>query len=54
MRPLLRNLYSDEKGQGIAEYAIMLVVVLTLAIGAVRAIGSQSKEVFRSIVSAIE
>jgi Flp pilus assembly pilin Flp len=54
MRPMLRNLWSDQRGQGVAEYAIMLVVVLTLALGAIRAIGSHSNELFRSIVSAIE
>lgn len=54
MRRMLRNLRSNQRGQGVAEYAIMLVVVLTLALGAIRAIGSHSNELFRSIVSAIE
>jgi Flp pilus assembly pilin Flp len=54
MRPMVRNLYSDQRGQGVAEYAIMLVVVLTLTLGAIRAIGSHANEVFRNIASAIE
>lgn len=47
-------LYGDASGQGVAEYAIMLVVVLTLAMGAVHAIGSHADEVFRRVASAIQ
>jgi Flp pilus assembly pilin Flp len=54
MRRMVRNLYSDQRGQGVAEYAIMLVVVFTLTLGAIRAIGSHANEVFRNIASAIE
>jgi Flp pilus assembly pilin Flp len=50
----LHKLYSDNTGQGIAEYAVMLAVVLALAIGAIRAIGSHSDEVFRWVASAIQ
>jgi Flp pilus assembly pilin Flp len=50
----LHILYADASGQGVAEYAIMLVVVLTLAMGAVHAIGSHANEVFSRIASAIE
>lgn len=50
----LQKLYSDKTGQGIAEYAVMLAVVLALAVGAIRAIGSHSDEVFRRIASAIQ
>ena len=51
---LVRDVFSEQRGQGVAEYAIMLVVVLSLALGAIRFIGSHSNEVFRSIVSAIQ
>jgi Flp pilus assembly pilin Flp len=54
MWQLLQNLCSDETGQGIAEYAVMLAVVLTLALGTIHAIGSQANDVFRSIASALE
>jgi Flp pilus assembly pilin Flp len=57
MNALLNRLlkpYSDKTGQGVAEYAVMLAVVLTLALGAIRAIGSHSDEVFSRIASAIQ
>jgi Flp pilus assembly pilin Flp len=50
----LQKLYSDKTGQGIAEYAVMLAVVLTLALAAIRTIGSHSDEVFRRIANAIQ
>ena len=54
LRTRLRLLYSDTNGQGVAEYAIMLAVVLTLAIGTVHAIGSHADEVFRLVASKIQ
>jgi hypothetical protein len=50
----LRTMYSDTSGQGLAEYAIMLVVALTLAMGAVHAIGSHADEVLRRVASSIQ
>jgi hypothetical protein len=50
----LRLLYWDTNGQGVAEYAIMLAVVLTLALGTVHAIGSHADEVFRLVASKIQ
>lgn len=47
-------LYWEATGQGVAEYAIMLAVVLTLAIGTVHAIGSHADEVFRLVASKIQ
>jgi len=49
----LRNLWSDEKGQDIAEYAVMLAVILVIVVGTVRLIGSNANNVFSSVGSAI-
>ena len=34
----IRKLWSDEQGQDIAEYAVMLAVILVLVVGTVRLI----------------
>jgi Flp pilus assembly pilin Flp len=50
----LRQLGSEERGQDIAEYAVMLAVVLVIVIGTVRLIGSNANNVFSSVASAIQ
>lgn len=42
MRVLLRRLWTEEKGQDIAEYAVMLAVILVLVVGTVRLVGSNA------------
>jgi len=49
----LRNLCKDEQGQDIAEYAVMLAVILVLVIGTVRLIGGNANNVFSSVDSSI-
>ena len=51
---ILRRLWSDEQGQDIAEYAVMLAVILVLVVGTIRLIGSNSNSVFSSVASAIQ
>jgi Flp pilus assembly pilin Flp len=48
-----RNIWSDEQGQDIAEYAVMLAVILVLVIGTVRLIGSNANNAFNQAASAI-
>lgn len=50
---LLHKLLSDEQGQDIAEYAVMLAVILVLVVGTVRLIGSSSNNVFSQVASSI-
>ncbi len=54
MADLLRQLWSDERGQDIAEYAVMLAVILVIVIGTVRLIGSNANTVFSQVGSAIQ
>jgi Flp pilus assembly pilin Flp len=54
MRHLIHQLWLSEEGQDIAEYAVMLAVILVIALGTVRMIGSNANNVFSSIGSAIQ
>jgi Flp pilus assembly pilin Flp len=53
MLHLLRNLWQDEQGQDIAEYAVMLAVILVLVIGTVRLIGGNANNAFSSVASSL-
>jgi len=52
--PLLRRLWSDDQGQDIAEYAVMLAVILVIVVGTIRMIGSNANTVFSSAASSIQ
>jgi Flp pilus assembly pilin Flp len=54
MTNLLRQLWKDEQGQDIAEYAVMLAVILVIVVGTVRLIGSKSNTVFSNVASTIQ
>ncbi|MBV9573936.1 MAG: hypothetical protein JOY93_07750 [Acidobacteriales bacterium] len=47
-------IWSREEGQDIAEYAVMLAVILVIVVGTVRLIGSNANTVFSSVASAIQ
>ncbi len=51
MFQLLKRLWMDEEGQDIAEYAVMLAVILVIVIGTVKLIGTNSNNVFSSVAS---
>ena len=51
---LLLQLWSDERGQDVAEYAVMLAVILVIVVGTVRLIGSNANNVFSQVGSAIQ
>jgi Flp pilus assembly pilin Flp len=52
LRDLLEIVWSDE-GQDIAEYAVMLAVILVVVIGTIRLIGSNANNAFSSVASSI-
>lgn len=54
MAGLLHKLWNDEQGQDIAEYAVMLAVILVIVVGTIRLIGSNANNVFSSVGSAIQ
>jgi Flp pilus assembly pilin Flp len=49
----LHQLWSDERGQDVAEYAVMLAVVLVIVVGTIRLIGGNANNVFSSVSSSI-
>jgi Flp pilus assembly pilin Flp len=46
--------WSEDEGQDIAEYAVMLAVILVLVVGTVRVIGSNANNVFSNTASSIQ
>ena len=54
MKDLYRDLWSDEEGQDIAEYSVMMAVILVIVVGTVRLIGSNANNVFSQVSSAIQ
>ena len=54
MAKRLQQFWNDERGQDIAEYAVMLAVILVIVVGTVRLIGSNANNVFSQVGSAIQ
>ena len=48
------ELLRSEEGQDIAEYAVMLAVILVIVVGTIRLIGSNASNVFSNAASAIQ
>lgn len=51
MTQTLHRLWSDDTAQDVAEYSVMLAVVLTITVMTVRLIGENSNNVFSEIGS---
>jgi Flp pilus assembly pilin Flp len=51
---LLWNVLREDEAQDIAEYAVMLAVILVIVVGTIRLIGSNANTVFSSTASAIQ
>lgn len=49
----IRRMWSGEEGQDIAEYAVMVAVILIIVVGTIRLIGSNSNTVFSTVASSI-
>jgi Flp pilus assembly pilin Flp len=47
----IRQLWSEDRGQDVAEYAVMLAVILVIVIGTVRLIGGNANNVFSQVSS---
>lgn len=50
----IKQLWDDEEGQDIAEYSVMLAVILVIVVGTVRMIGSNSTNVFSQVGSSLQ
>jgi Flp pilus assembly pilin Flp len=51
---MMKKFWNDESGQDIAEYAVMLAVILVIVVGTIRLIGSNANNVFSNVGSAIQ
>jgi Flp pilus assembly pilin Flp len=49
----LGKLWSQEEGQDIAEYAVMLAVILVIVVGTLRLVGGSANNVFSATASSI-
>ena len=45
MSRLIRTLLTDEQGQDIAEYAVMVAVILTVVVGTIRLVGQREHRI---------
>ncbi|HZS99567.1 MAG TPA: hypothetical protein VFA40_22460 [Terriglobales bacterium] len=50
----LAKLWTNDQGQDIAEYAVMLAVILVIVVGTIRLIGSNANTVFSQAASSIQ
>jgi Flp pilus assembly pilin Flp len=50
----VHKLWTLEDGQDIAEYAVMLAVILVLVVGTIRLIGSNANNVFSNAASSLQ
>jgi Flp pilus assembly pilin Flp len=49
-----RRLWQQDEGQDIAEYAVMLAVILVIVVGTIRLIGSNANTVFSNVASSVQ
>lgn len=54
MSKLIYRLWREDEGQDIAEYAVMLAVILVLVVGTVRLIGSNANNAFSNVASSLQ
>lgn len=54
MTEVVRRLWREDEGQDIAEYAVMLAVILVIVVGTIRLIGTNANTVFSSVASSIQ
>jgi Flp pilus assembly pilin Flp len=54
MIKLLRKIWQDDEGQDIAEYAVMLAVILVIVVGTIKLVGTKANTVFSETASSIQ
>jgi Flp pilus assembly pilin Flp len=53
MTSMVYKLWTEDTGQDIAEYAVMLAVILVLVVGTIRLVGGSANNVFSATASSI-
>ena len=51
---MLRNFFAREEGQGLVEYALILVLIAIVVIGVLTVLGGQVSTVFQTISTALQ
>ncbi|HMK22399.1 MAG TPA: hypothetical protein VK466_08685 [Terriglobales bacterium] len=46
---MFKSLWQRDSGQDVAEYAVMLTVILVIVVGTVRLIGSHAQDIFSQV-----
>jgi len=54
MKEFVRSLWNNQEGQDIAEYAVMLAVILVIVVGTIRLVGTNANNVFSSAASSVQ
>jgi Flp pilus assembly pilin Flp len=54
MSTFLRGLVFNDDGQDIAEYAVMVAVILIIVVGTIRLVGSNANTVFSNVASTVQ
>jgi Flp pilus assembly pilin Flp len=54
MFSLISRLLFEDDGQDIAEYAVMLAVILVLVVGTIRLVGTNANNAFSSVASSLQ
>ena len=51
---VVRKIWKDDRGQDIAEYAVMLALILVLVVGTVKPVGSNANNAFSSVANSLQ
>ncbi len=54
MNKLIQRMWCDDAGQDIAEYAVMLAVILVIVVGTIKLIGANANNVFSNVASSLK
>jgi Flp pilus assembly pilin Flp len=54
MSEVLKRVWSEDRGQDIAEYAVMLAVILVLVVGTIRLVGGNANNAFSTVASSVQ
>ena len=54
MTNFLTTVWSADEGQDIAEYAVMLAVILVIVVGTIRLVGGNANNVFSTVASSVQ
>jgi Flp pilus assembly pilin Flp len=54
MNQSIKRIWLDDQGQDIAEYAVMLAVILVLVVGTIRLVGSNANNAFSTVASSVQ